>query len=123
VGYRVEPSEVHTLSAAVAAAGVNGSTSHQFYAMVSVLFEQLGLTRACICRFLWGWGSVSRRFWLVGCVWQLYAWDLQLMVHYQPLMYELGWHCWCMPNRNVTTSTSRRHDKVQAPVAAVLGGM
>jgi hypothetical protein len=35
VGYRVEPSEVHELSAAVAAAGVNGSTSHQFYALVS----------------------------------------------------------------------------------------
>jgi hypothetical protein len=37
VGYRVEPAEVHALSAAVAAAGVNGSTSHQFYAMVRVL--------------------------------------------------------------------------------------
>lgn len=39
VGYRVEPSEVHELSAAVAAAGVNGSTSHQFYAMVSEVCE------------------------------------------------------------------------------------
>jgi 8-oxo-dGTP pyrophosphatase MutT (NUDIX family) len=35
VGYRVDPNDVHELSAAVAAAGVNGSTSHQFYATVS----------------------------------------------------------------------------------------
>lgn len=34
VGYKVDPKDVHELSAAVAAAGVNGSTSHQFYAMV-----------------------------------------------------------------------------------------
>lgn len=37
VGYQVDPKDVHELSAAVAAAGVNGSTSHQFYAMVRML--------------------------------------------------------------------------------------
>lgn len=63
VGYRVEPSEVHELSAAVAAAGVNGSTSHQFYAMVSekCVREVVGRSEECECECEKGtWESEDR---------------------------------------------------------------